>query len=116
MDSGEVVSLAEAKQLFQGYRLVIEVGPDIAGSATLQAAVLTAVNTGRRCFLGGVLVVGDLAARLLVPWRRSGTLAEAVVDLQGQIAPTCPPETPRIVIGDAGSRVRSPCSIRATFE
>jgi hypothetical protein len=116
LDSGEATTLAEAEQLFQRYRLVIKVGPDIARSATLQAALLTAVNTGRRCFLGGVWVVGDLSGQLRVPWRRCATLAEAVSDLQGQMAPLCPPDLPRIVIGDAGTSESSPYAIRATFD
>jgi hypothetical protein len=60
LDSGEVGSLEEAIALFEGYRLVVDVGADVARSPSLQAAVLTAVNTGRRCFLGGVEVVGAL--------------------------------------------------------
>jgi len=69
LDTGEVASLADAERLFAGYRLTIAIGPDVAASATLQAALLTAVNAGRRCFLGGVVVIGELAVPLRVPWR-----------------------------------------------
>src|SRR6266702_1757601 len=38
MDSGEMSTLDEAERLFAGYRLVLEIGPDVASSPTLQAA------------------------------------------------------------------------------
>ena len=54
LDTGEAASLEEAQRLFDSYRLGIVVGSSVAHSATLQATVLTAVNAGRRSFLGGV--------------------------------------------------------------
>src|SRR6266704_7122913 len=117
MDSGEMSTLDEAERLFAGYRLVLEIGPDVATSPTMQAAVLTAVNTGRRCFLGGVQVVGDLDVPLRVPWRRCRTLADAIIDLQGKLTATVDPTLPRIAFGNvrnpAGGR---PFTVRATFE
>ena len=68
LDTGESASLEEAQRLFGSYRLGIVVGDDVAHSPTRQAAVLTAVNTGRRSFLGGVSVEGTLDVPLLVPW------------------------------------------------
>lgn len=100
LDSGEVASLTEAERLFASYRLMIEVGADIAHSPTLQAALLTVVNTGRRSCLGGVQVAGNLDTELCVPWKKFRTLGEAVIDLQGQITNTVTPLIPRIVIGD----------------
>lgn len=117
LDTGEASSIGEAERLFARYRLLLEVGPDIAYSPTLQAALLTAVNTGRRCFLGGVQVAGNLDVALRVPWRRGHTLAEAIIDLQGRIATQADPTLPRIVFGDAGSATgSSPFAVRATFE
>src|SRR5712691_4337304 len=103
LDTGEASSVEEAVRLFEDYRLLLEVGPDVAYSPTLQAALLTAVNTGRRCFLGGVQVVGDLDVALRVPWRRCRTLADAIIDLQGKFAATVDPMQPRIIFGDVGS-------------
>src|SRR5258706_8134208 len=103
LDTGEALSVKEAVQLFEGYRLLLEVRSDVASSPTLQAALLTAVNTGRRCFLGGVQVTGNLDIALRVPWRRCRTLADAIIDLQGKLATTVDPTLPRIVFGDAGS-------------
>src|SRR5437867_1127341 len=117
LDTGEASSIEEAGRLFAGYRLLLEVGPEIAHSPTLQAALLTAVNTGRRCFLGGLQVVGDLDVALRVPWRRFRTLADAIIDLQGKIVSTADPVLPRIVFGHAGSAAgSSPFAVRATFE
>lgn len=104
LDTGEATTLEEAQRLFADYRLVIEVGRDVATSPTLQAMVLTAVNTARRCFLGGVDVVGKVEnVDLKVPWRQCGTLAEAVTDLHGRVAAHARAdlhELPRIIIGD----------------
>jgi hypothetical protein len=121
LDTGEVGSLADAERLFAGYRLTIAIGPDVAASATLQAALLTAVNAGRRCFLGGVAVVGDLAVPLRVPWWRCATLAEAVADLGGLTATNAIAGIPRIVIGDVpvgdmGVAAATDFAVRATFD
>jgi hypothetical protein len=63
--------------------------------------LLTAVNTARRCFLGGVYVLGDLDVPLKIVWRHYRTLGEAVLDLQGKAVHNVLPEIPYIVIGDA---------------
>ncbi len=116
LDTGEAASLEEAQRLFESYRLSIVVGSTVAYSATLQAAVLTAVNTGRRSFLGGVCVQGTLDVPLLVPWGRSRTLGEAIVDLQGVVT-DCAIGLPRIVIGGGAiPSVDSEFAVRATFD
>ncbi len=116
LDTGETASLEEAQRLFDSYRLGVVVGSSVVHSATMQAAVLTAVNTGRRSFLGGVCVEGTLDVPLLVPWGRCRTLGEAVVDLQGVVA-DCAPGVPRIVIGgESLSPVDAEFAVRATFD
>lgn len=116
LDTGEASSVEEAERLFAGYRLLLEVGPDIAQSPTLQAALLTAVNTGRRCFLGGVQVVGNLGVPLRVQWRHCRTLDEAIIDLQGEIVAAANPLLPRIIFGDVKSTLRNNSfAVRATF-
>src|SRR5215475_14657017 len=85
MDSGEAATSGEARRIFESYRLSISAGQDIESSPTKQAALLTAVNTGRRCFLGGVEVACCPDAELLIPWRNCRTIAEAVRDLQGSL-------------------------------
>src|ERR1051326_1725488 len=91
MDTGEAATPEEAKRIFQGYRLAIEVGSNTAMSPTRQAALLTAVNTARRCFLGGVEVRNCPDSKLLIPWKNCRTLDEAVSDLQGTIVFTWRP-------------------------
>lgn len=116
LDTGEAASLDDAQRLFGSYRLGIVVGRNVAQSATLQAAVLTAVNTGRRSFLGGVCVEGPLDVPLLVPWGRCRTLGEAIVDLQGlNKAPDL--GIPHILIGDASlPSDEVEFAVRATFD
>ncbi len=117
VDTGEAPTLADAERLFGSYRLMIEVGPEVARSSTAQAAVLTAVNTGRRCFLGGVLVKGEPDVDLLIPWRRCKTLGEAVEDLRGTVVSAVEHDVPRVVIGEVGD-VADPgeFAVRATFD
>ncbi len=116
LDTGEAGSLEEARRLFDSYRLGIVVGGSVAHSPTMQAAVLTAVNTGRRSFLGGVSVEGTLDLPLLVPWGRCRTLREAVVDLGGVIA-DCAPGVPRIVMGGKSPpSTDAEFAVRATFD
>ena len=85
MDTGEAASLKDAEEKLMGYRLGIHVDSDLLDSPAYQAALLTAINTGRRCFLGGVSVCGNLNVPLKVTWRQFRTLADAVEDLQGTI-------------------------------
>ena len=117
MDSGEAATPDEARMIFQRYRLGIVVGPDVATSPTKQAALLTAVNTGRRCFLGGVEVSMDCPdAQLLVRWRDCHTIAEAVIDLQGKVNSKTSENIPQIIIGNCESYKESDFAVRATFE
>lgn len=119
MDTGEAKTAEEAQRIFEGYRLRIAVGPDVSESPTRQAALLTAVNVARRCFLGGVEVVGRTDAGLLIPWRDCRTVAEAVRDLKGELIEATEAESdlPLIVIGDAGTGSHaSEFAVRATFD
>ena len=116
LDTGEVGSLEEAQRLFDSYRIGIVAGDSVAQSPTMQAAVLTAVNTGRRSFLGGVSVEGTLHVPLLVTWGRCRTLAEAVEDLGGVID-DCAPGVPRIVVGGKSMpSTDAEFAVRATFD
>jgi hypothetical protein len=117
LDTGEAVTLEEAEQLFASYRLAIDVGRDVANSPTLQAAVLTAVNAGRRAFLGGVEVAGPLEVALRVPWGRCRTLAEAIHDLHGRLVPNLEVDVPRVVVGDNDPDLPiAGFAVRATFD
>ncbi len=117
LDSGEAASIEEAQRIFEGYRLQIHIGNGVASSPTLQAALLTAVNTGRRCFLGGITVVGKADVDLLISWRRCRTLREAILDLQGETSEVFDDESPQVFIGDADSEIPiNEFAVRATFD
>ncbi len=119
LDSGEAASASEAYALFRTYQLTVFAGPSVARSATLQAALLTIVNTGRRCMLGGVSVAGPAEAKLLVSWRRCRTLGEAIVDLGGTVVNEVI-DGPLVVIGDAeveeSMLANRTFAVRATFQ
>lgn len=100
MDTGQARSSEDAEHILQGYRLAIQVGTAVSRSPALQAALLTAVNTGRRCFLGGVEIAGMVDIPLLVPWPRHGTLAEAIHSLHGNVVEKTDPQVPHILIGE----------------
>lgn len=117
LDTGEVPTIEAAYALFRGYRLGVAIGDDVARSASLQAAVLTIVNTARRCFLGGVEVVGALDVPLRIPWRGCGTLREAVIDLGGAPVSVCDEGLPLVAVGDATvTSSDREFAVRATFQ
>lgn len=117
LDSGEAASIEEAQRIFEGFRLQIHIGDDVASSPTLQAALLTAVNTGRRCFLGGVTVIGKTDVGLLIPWRSCRTLHEAILDLQGKTSDVFDNDSPQIFIGDVNLEIaQNEFAVRATFD
>src|SRR5215212_7368194 len=116
VDSGEASTIDEARLIFEGYHLGVLVGPDAATSATKQAALLTAVNTGRRCFLGGVEVqIGNANADLLLPWRDCRTIGEAIIDLGGTISDEIGAKSPTIIIGNGDADNGKDFLLRATF-
>jgi len=117
LDTGEATTLHQAHELFSRYRLHVALGEDAAKSASHQAAALTAVNTGRRCFLGGVTVSGPLSSPLLVPWRNCRSVGDAVRDLQGHTVTEQAPSVPTLLIGDATPEaMHAPLHLRATVD
>jgi hypothetical protein len=79
-------SLEEAAALLAGCRLILRCGPEVDGSATWQAAVLTAANIACRCFPGGVRVQGVGPGPLRVPWMSTCTFSQALVEVVGEDA------------------------------
>lgn len=100
MDTGEVATISEAEEKLKGYCLGIYIQRDVIDSPAYQAALLTAVNAGRRCFLGGVFIVGDLDVPLKISWRHFQTVAEAVQDLQGKAVDKLDDSIPLISFSD----------------
>lgn len=111
LDSGEAKSLAEAEERFHGYRLALTIHGAESRSLLNQAALLTVVALGRRVFLGGVSVEGDLDVPLKVQLPLRSRLHEAVGDLGGSFSPS-DDETPTIAIGGGPRPRRSGFHIR----
>jgi hypothetical protein len=101
MDSGRAQSSEEAMDLLRSFGLTITVGPEIGVSQDAQIALLTLVNLARRTFLGGVEVIGLEAVPALSRLTLAHTLADAVVQLGGRLAPRARGEWPMAVIGSA---------------
>lgn len=111
IDSGAAESIAQAEAMFRGYCLNIDIGASAASDPVHQAALLTAVAVGRRVFLGGVTVAGDLAVPLSASAPLGPTLADAVAALGGK--PGCFTQgAPEIVIGGAVDERRAGFRIR----
>jgi hypothetical protein len=115
LDTGEAQTLEAAYELFRSYRLGVRVGRDAARSAAHQAALLTIVNAGRRAMLGGVEVVGDLDAPLLVPFAGCARLGDAVVALSGAVRSELSNFVPALLLGDAERPPTSPVALEVTF-
>jgi hypothetical protein len=116
LDSGEAPTVEHAYDILGSYKLSIRVGSDVAGSPTLQASLLTAVNTARRCFLGGVEVANCPDAELLVHTDGCRKLDEAIARQGGRLVDTGATDSPQIVIGDIAATTSSEFSVRATFD
>jgi hypothetical protein len=114
MDNGTARSREEAEARLRGYRIALSVDDAVAADRHHQTAVLTAVALGRRVFLGGVTVAGNLNVPLSTPLPFGSTLAEAIVALGGTVGDT-QAGVPVIRIGDRpGSPVPGFC-VRPVF-
>jgi hypothetical protein len=71
----------EALRILDGLRLNLVCDERIRGSAALQAALVTAINSGKRSFLGGVSVAMPSEVANLLPWPVPGTLNDVAVGL-----------------------------------
>lgn len=69
------------EQQIKGYTLVVSCGEEINDSASYQAALLTAINVGKRCFKGGVYIDIPDHIRCLLPWSEAKSLKEVARSL-----------------------------------
>ena len=74
----------------ESLHLNLHCGEAVRDSAPLQAALLTAVNTATRAFLGGVLVKMPALVVSLLPWPQRRSLNEIVSDLGGTLTDALP--------------------------
>src|SRR5438270_3297050 len=75
----------EAIQKLQSLQLNLVCGEEIGSSMPLQAALLTAVNTAKRAFLGGVHVNLPADMQCLLPFPGNHSLQEVIQLLGGKI-------------------------------
>jgi hypothetical protein len=99
LDTGEARSLDEARQILERYRLAIYVGPEVLASPSLQAALLTAVNTGARSCLGGVEVTTDRDGPLALPFAVRNSLHDAIRQWGGTLVADPNTTAPALVLG-----------------
>lgn len=107
------VAPEQAIERLASYRLALVCGPEIAHSATLQAALLTAANVASRCFPGAVSVHlpgASEALPLRVVWPAK-SLAQAVRTLA---AGADPPRAASLVI--FGTRPDCSRGLQVTFD
>jgi hypothetical protein len=115
LDTGEAATIEDAERIFEGYRVQMLLGPDVAANPVLQAAALTAVNCASRTLLGGVRVVGA-AGELAVPLPGPRHLLDALAALGGQPAREIDPQCPTIIFGDAALTGLDTRAVRATYD
>src|SRR3546814_3806019 len=89
--------------------------PDEAIDRHHQAALLTAGELGRRVFLGGVTVEGDLDVPLNVPVSPGPTLRDAVA-AAGGTSGAATAGIPLVAIGGLAKQKSDGFSIRAVFD
>ena len=75
------VGYERACQMLGELKLKLVCGEEIRDSPSLQAAVLTAINCGKRAFLGGVSLALPENVSLCVPWPNAKSLNEATKKL-----------------------------------
>jgi hypothetical protein len=103
VDAGRY-SFPEAQARLAMATLTVEVSAACASTPAAQAAALTAVLTGGRCFPGGVWLSGAVDAPLILPLRAS-TLGEAAARFGARIGDQ--PSRRRISIGQPDDRHRA---------
>lgn len=74
-------SYDEATNKLLTFKLHLQCGEKIIDSVNLQSALLTAINTGKRAFLGGVTVSMPKDVKSLLPWPGTTQLEEIVSQL-----------------------------------
>lgn len=104
LDAGDGFDEAYARLARMSF--AVHLGPEAARTPAGQAAALTAVNAGVRCFHGGVFVSGALDAVVLFPMFGAVTLAEAAVRLGATLGPP-PAGTPVLRVGRGTPSVES---------
>lgn len=99
-DEGEI-GLEKIQNYFKSLRLNIICSDEVANSIPYQAALLTAINSGKRCFLGGVNVkLKDDRVCLLPRWKNI-LLSKVISEVGGQIVSEVDEEYYSLTIGNS---------------
>jgi hypothetical protein len=97
----------EIEGVFKALRLGIICSEEISVSVPYQAALLTAINSGKRCFMGGIMVKLPEEAKCLLPYWKGKLLKDVVVELGGQIVSTPDIEGYLLTIGSKPTTTKS---------
>ena len=104
----------KAMEKLQSLSLYLLCGDEIASSLPLQAALLTAVNSGKRAFLGGVFVVLPDSVPLLLPWPGKNRVTEILEELGAIVCEDVPKGQLTLTFGAPGliddNRIRVICN------
>jgi hypothetical protein len=99
IDSGRAADPAAARRQLEAMVLQVAVGPGIRHDRAAQAALVTAVNAGRRAFLGGVHVHLATDPLLDAGWGAGLTAAQAAAAYGGRVVTRLSVTRPTITIG-----------------
>lgn len=77
------VGYKKAKRKLKNFRLYIDCSNQINHSTALQAALITAINTGKRAFQGGVFIKINKETPLLLEWPGKNIYLENLVNIMG---------------------------------
>jgi hypothetical protein len=92
---------AEIDDMLREYRLLIVCQDSILSSISEQAALLTMINAGKRCFKGGVFVKVGKDAKTLLPGYKQNSLALVAMELGAIVNPTtAPTDCPVVTLGN----------------
>ncbi len=103
-EHGEKV-LGEIGETLKSFNLRVTCGEQIASSMALQAALLTVINTGKRCFKGGVTVALKGDTKSLINWPGNLTLNQIAAELGATLiaSDNIAPATVNIALGDVSN-------------
>jgi hypothetical protein len=108
VDAGDAATFAAAETLLKTYRLQIMADAAACAEPGWQAALMTAVNTGKRAVHGGVRVALGADPVSTVPWARGRKLSAVLGDLGAQLTTAMESGVPTIAVGTPPDAVPGP--------
>ncbi len=89
----------DAMQKLESLSIYLVCGDKIKSSLPLQAALITAVNTGKRAFLGGVYILMPPDIPCLLPWPEAKVFNEILLEAGAMITEKTPHDCFKIMFG-----------------